>query len=116
MHKTLIIALGFVSVSALVGMQPALAEKKHICQKSIPIVAQSGRISNQFAKTCLRANGTHDPAKWAANHCSESNHKYGNPVTSVCFDIDVPPTPKVATPGTTGNTKSFSPSTNLKRF
>lgn len=120
MRKTLIIAFGLTGVSALAAMQPAFAEKKHVCQTQSTLI---GRVtgqklySRQFAAACLDRNGKWNAAKAAANHCTSSYPAHlgatGTELTQ-CFDIDVPPTPKVAVPGNRGNTKSFSPSTNMK--
>lgn len=98
MRKVLIIALGLAGLSAIAGVQPAAAARKHICQTDFS-------YTRQFEGRCKAGH-------WQENNCTTRINRLGNIVQ--CFDIDVQ-TPVMPSKGNSGAAvKTFSPSTNLK--
>jgi hypothetical protein len=94
MRKSLILCLA--GVAALAGAQPAFAAKKTICYNH-----------NKFLYSAV------------TGRCNEANHCtltpiYGGLGFRECYQADVAPPVTGAWKGTTGLTKTFNPSTNLK--
>jgi hypothetical protein len=102
MRKARLIALGLATVGALVSAQRASATKKTICRDHYAFIGPTYKLSS----------ACNTDAAYAKNNCRVTERAGGLNLKE-CFDVKVV-TPTGPWKGTTGLTKTFSPSTNLK--